>query len=126
MAMGSREGMQASRRNSSGAESYEHLFQINGGTYLVSRIVFYSVTAPTTSTFTLEAEGERLFSGVQMPIEAVFIPTEQVAAGNVDGPRVLHFAQPVLLRPSYPIKFNVTTAGALDHYVWLDASQVVG
>ena len=93
-------------------------FVVDSGQRLISRIKLSAAAKfAYTDLVRIEAEGEGLYSNLNVPILALFLPTDHAAdLSPTRGPHVLEFDDPLVLSLDHSLKVTVT--GAADDVVW--------
>lgn len=97
------------------AAPYTFEFTVDQGVRLIKRIKLLNGTdkiPAIADTVRIEAEGEVLYSGLALPIVALFLKTDHSAAnGEVHlSPHVLEFDNPLKLDEGFPIRITINNA----------------
>lgn len=116
MAQGTRQNLSAKAlTGTSAGASAEWTFDRR---FLVSRIKLLpsDFIIDTAALVRIRAEGEELYSGVPLPIGALFVKTDDGVANNATtfSPWVLAFDTPITVSKDFPLK--VTISGTTESY----------
>lgn len=98
------------------AAPYTFEFTVDQGVRLIKRIKLMNGTDKKiviTDTVRIEAEGEVLYSGLAIPIVALFLKTDHSAllANEHLSPWVLEFDNPLKLDEGFPIRITIDADG---------------
>ena len=125
MAYGRRQGLQAQTKALSTSET-KYTFSVDRGIFLIHRFKLFDSAEIDTMLIRFESEAEVVYSGETIPVIALFVKTDPVAAASGEAsPRVLEFADPLQISRQWPLRVFLKLSAGTTTDTWLIPEGVI-